>query len=58
MIDLKGKEAVGVYVGDIPLIAIYKGKSLIWELAVSCIGRGYWVNNLPWKNDYMWNNGV
>lgn len=38
------------------IITIRKGMLLIWEAVKSCFGKGYWINEKPWRNDNGWKN--
>lgn len=35
---------------------IFLGKNKIFEAIKSCFGKGYWINEKPWKNDDGWKN--
>lgn len=56
MIIRDGKEIIAYYYGKTPLIEMYVGKHLVWELIRSCFGSGYWIPDSPWINDDVWRN--
>lgn len=56
MIIRDGKEIIAYYYGKTPLIEMYVGKRLVWELIRSCFGSGYWIPDSPWINDDVWRN--
>ena len=56
MIIKNGKEIVEVYRGVNPIVEIYHGKTLIWQIVRSCFGNGYWINDRPWLNADGWKN--
>lgn len=49
VIDLvnAGKNAIG---------EIRYGIKLVWEAALGCFTKGYWLNNKKWTNDRSWKN--
>lgn len=34
------------------------GAVLVWQAIRSCFGKGYWVNDKPWRNEDGWKNNV
>lgn len=38
------------------IIAVYAASMEIWVLFLSCFGRGYWINELPWVDTDAWKN--
>ena len=57
MIDKNYKDQTAEYHGTRPVVAVYKGSTLVWSLVKSCFGKGYWINEAPWSNTDGWNNG-
>jgi hypothetical protein len=56
MIIKNGKETIEIYHGKKEILEIYRGKILIWQIARSCFGSGYWINDRPWLNTDGWKN--
>lgn len=56
MIYKNGKQISGIYIAGKIVTAVYKGSVLVWEAVRSCFGKGFWVNEKPWKNDNSWKN--
>lgn len=54
MIFKGDKEVVAIYKGEKAIVEIRKGLSLVWELLMSCFGKGYWINERPWMNNAAW----
>lgn len=53
----KGKKGItGISRGKRAMTALYKGVSLVWETVKSCFGKGYWINDKPWREDNGWKN--
>lgn len=45
-----------VNAGNIAIGKIMYGARLVWELALGCFTKGYWLNNKRWTNDRGWKN--
>lgn len=50
-----------LYHGSLPIIYVYRGTRLVYKKDrgdedYCCFSRGYWVNDLPWNNDFGWKN--
>ena len=56
MIIKNGKEVIEIYRKQKICIEVYKGKLLIYQIARSCFGSGYWINDKPWLNTDAWRN--
>lgn len=56
MIIKNGKETIEIYRGIEACLEVYLGKRLIWQIARSCFGSGYWINDRPWINTDVWKN--
>lgn len=56
MIIKNGKEINEIYYGKLNINEVYYGKYLVWQIARSCFGSGYWINDRPWLNDDIWKN--
>jgi hypothetical protein len=56
MLYKDGKEITGIYAGNKPIVAVYKGAALVWQAIRSCFGAGYWINKFPWVNSDAWRN--
>lgn len=56
MIIKNGKEIIEIYRGKNSINEIYRGKMLVWQVARSCFGNGYWINEKPWINTDGWKN--
>lgn len=56
MIYKNEKEIIGVYKGNTPISAVYKGAKLVWQAVRSCFGSGAWINERPWIDDDPWKN--
>lgn len=56
MIFKEHKEIVGVFKGETPISAIYKGIRLVWQAIRSCFGSGAWINERPWIGEDPWKN--
>jgi hypothetical protein len=56
MIIKNGKEIIEIYHGKNSINEIYRGKMLVWQVARSCFGNGYWINEKPWVNTDAWRN--
>lgn len=56
MIERRKKELVEIIRGTLPLSEVYHGKFLVWQMARSCYGSGYWINERPWLNEDSWKN--
>lgn len=54
MIFKNNKELSTIYLGEKPLVAIYKGARMIWQAVRSCFGRGYWIGSKPWIGTDKW----
>lgn len=54
MIYKDEKEIIGVFKGDVPISAIYKGDKLVWQAIRSCFGSGAWINERPWLGEDPW----
>lgn len=50
------KEISAIYYGRKVISAVYKGGKLVWEAIRSCFGKGWWINNFPWRNEEGWKN--
>ena len=50
------KEIIEIHRGKNVIIELYHGKTLIWQIARSCFGSGYWINERPWVNTDGWKN--
>ena len=56
-------EATGIYQKPVggrlrSATAAYLGTRLFWQPANCCYGRGYWLDSLPWRNDFGWKNNA
>jgi len=38
------------------IIAVHADSKEVWALFLSCFGRGYWVDELPWVDTDAWEN--
>jgi hypothetical protein len=56
MIVKNGKEVIAIYRKQREYLEIYHGKLLVWQIARSCFGSGYWKNDKPWINTDCWKN--
>lgn len=56
MIVWQGENPSAIYWQGKKIIAVYAGSYLVWLLFLSCFGRGYWINELPWSNEDGWKN--
>lgn len=56
MIIKNGKEVIEIYRKQRECLEVYRGKLLVWQIARSCFGSGYWINDRPWDNDDVWRN--
>ena len=56
MIFKENKSIIGVFKGEVPITAIYKGDRLVWQTIRSCFGSGMWLNDRPWSNIDGWKN--
>ena len=56
MIIRNGKEIIEIYKKRNSIIEVYHGKRLVWQIARSCFGSGYWINEKPWFNTDVWKN--
>lgn len=56
MIIKNGKEVIEIYRKKKSCIEAYRGKLLIYQIARSCFGSGYWINDRPWLNADVWRN--
>ena len=56
MISWRGKEAAEFYWQNKAITAIYAFGKEVWTLFLSCFGRGYWIDELPWTNNDIWEN--
>ena len=45
-----------VNAGRVAIDKIYSGALLVWEAALGCFTKGYWLNNKKWTNDRGWKN--
>ena len=45
MIFKNGKEIIEIYRGTKEILEVYRGNMLIWQIARSCFGSGYWIND-------------
>lgn len=45
-----------VNAGKVTIDKIYSGVRLVWEAALGCFTKGYWLNNKKWTNDRGWKN--
>lgn len=51
-----------MYIQNIPIVKVYYGKQLQWELKkeppiteiLSCYYNGYWIDEYPWTDDTSW----
>lgn len=58
MIFKGNKEIISIYKGEKAIVEIRKGLSLVWELLMSCFGKGYWINERPWMNNAAWKSAI
>jgi hypothetical protein len=56
MIIKNGKEVIEISKAKREYFEVYRGKLLVWQIARSCFGSGYWINNRPWLNTDGWKN--
>lgn len=56
MIHKENKEISAIYYAGKAISVVYKGSRLVWEAIKSCFGKGYWINDKPWKNKDSWKN--
>lgn len=49
-----GKEIIEIHFKQKECLEVYHGKLLIWQIARSCFGSGYWINDRPWDNNDVW----
>lgn len=56
MISWNGKTPNAIHWLGKVIIAVYYGTREAWVLFLSCFGRGYWINELPWNNTDGWKN--
>lgn len=56
MIIHKGKVIETIKHGNRNIVAVFKGKRLVWQSIHSCFGGGYWANKKPWLNGDGWKN--
>lgn len=56
MIKKDDKSINAIYYGKIPIVAIYHGTKLVWQIISSCFGNGYWINTKAWSNTDGWKN--
>lgn len=54
MIYKEGKEITAINVGEIPIVYVYKGDTLVWQALKSCFSTGKWVEDYPWLDDSTW----
>jgi hypothetical protein len=52
----KDKEITSIYHKGREISALYNRTTLIWEAVRSCFGKGFWKNELSWRNDDGWKN--
>lgn len=38
------------------IISVRAASKEVWTLFLSCFGRGYWINELPWVDTDVWMN--
>lgn len=53
----KQNRTTNIYVGQIPVIAVYVGSEKVWPDIVailSCYAAGYWQDEYPWTEDTPW----
>ena len=51
-----GKEIIDLYRGKTPILEMYYGKYLVYQVIRSCFGNGYWISDKPWINSDVWRN--
>lgn len=52
----KDKEITSINWGEKAISSVYYGAKLVWEMILSCFGKGWWVNDKPWSNKDAWKN--
>lgn len=53
MIVWDGKEPSAIHWGG-SIIAVHAASKEVWMMFLSCFGRGYWIDELPWVDDDVW----
>lgn len=56
MIQIDDKTVGSIYLGLVPIEAVYLGAQLVWQAVASCFGSGYWIRNKVWSNKDGWRN--
>lgn len=56
MIERYGKETRRITRKGNAVIAVVRFGRRVWEAALSCFGRGLWINERPWVNTEGWKN--
>lgn len=54
MIHWHGKDPVALYWNGKVIAWIYRDSNEVWTSALSCYGKGYWVDTLPWTDTDAW----
>ncbi len=56
MLYYEGKEPNEIHYHGKDIISVYMAMKEVWTLFLSCFGRGYWINDLPWVDTDVWKN--
>lgn len=38
------------------IVAVRTDNKVVWELFLSCFGRGFWIDELPWVDTDVWSD--
>lgn len=56
MIYKSNKEITGIHALGRVIVTLRVGTMLLWESVRSCFGKGFWINDKPWRDDNGWKN--
>ena len=54
MIYYNGKEPSEIHYLGKDIVNIYMALKEVWSSLLSCFGKGYWINELPWVDTDVW----
>ena len=56
MIYYEGKEPYEIHYLGKNIVSVFMNLKEVWTAFLSCFGRGYWINELPWVDTDAWKN--
>ena len=54
MIVWNSKEPGAIHWNGKDMISVHADSKEVWTLFLSCFGRGYWIDELPWVDTDVW----